>query len=144
MRQSGTVKFFNTTKGFGFITPDEGSKDVFVHVSALERSGIPYLQDGQKVTFESNATQQSARGKLQWVSAEVDVKTRTVKARARIDNPNGNGNGGSLRPATFGKSQIHIETHAAAITVPENAVQWDGRAHRVFIRRDGKTFEIQA
>lgn len=58
MRQSGTVKFFNTTKGFGFITPDEGSKDVFVHVSALERSGIPHLQDGQKVTFETEADRQ--------------------------------------------------------------------------------------
>lgn len=53
MRQTGTVKFFNTSKGFGFITPDGGAKDVFVHVSALERSGIPHLQDGQKVTFET-------------------------------------------------------------------------------------------
>lgn len=53
MRQTGTVKFFNTSKGFGFITPDDGAKDVFVHVSALERSGIPHLQDGQKVSFET-------------------------------------------------------------------------------------------
>lgn len=58
MRQSGTVKFFNTSKGFGFITPDDGAKDVFVHVSALERSGIPYLQDGQKVTFETEPDRQ--------------------------------------------------------------------------------------
>lgn len=53
MRQSGTVKFFNTTKGFGFITPDGASKDVFVHVSALQQSGIPHLNDGQRVTFET-------------------------------------------------------------------------------------------
>ncbi|MCC6982951.1 MAG: cold-shock protein [Bauldia sp.] len=53
MRQTGTVKFFNTSKGFGFITPDGGAKDVFVHVSALERSGIPSLTDGARVSFET-------------------------------------------------------------------------------------------
>ena len=53
MRQSGTVKFFNSAKGFGFITPDGASKDVFVHVSALEKAGIPHLNDGQRVTFET-------------------------------------------------------------------------------------------
>ncbi len=53
MRQTGTVKFFNSSKGFGFITPDGGAKDVFVHISAVERSGLPPLQDGQKVTFET-------------------------------------------------------------------------------------------
>lgn len=58
MRQTGTVKFFNSSKGFGFITPDDGAKDVFVHVSALERSGIPHLQDGQKVTFETEPDRQ--------------------------------------------------------------------------------------
>ncbi len=56
---TGTVKFFNTTKGFGFITPDDGTKDVFVHISAVERSGLGYLTDGQKVSFE---IQQDARG----------------------------------------------------------------------------------
>lgn len=48
----GKVKFFNTTKGFGFIQPDDGSKDVFVHISAVERSGLSSLQEGQKVSFE--------------------------------------------------------------------------------------------
>jgi CspA family cold shock protein len=48
----GTVKFFNTAKGFGFIAPDDGAKDVFVHVSALERAGIPTLNEGDKVSFE--------------------------------------------------------------------------------------------
>lgn len=56
---TGTVKFFNTTRGFGFISPDDGTKDVFVHVSAVERSGLGYLAEGQKVTFE---VQQDARG----------------------------------------------------------------------------------
>ena len=49
---TGTVKFFNTTKGFGFIAPEGGSKDVFVHISALEKSGMRSLNEGQKVSFE--------------------------------------------------------------------------------------------
>ena len=48
----GTVKWFNAQKGFGFIQPDDGSKDVFVHVSAVERSGIGHLAEGQKLTFD--------------------------------------------------------------------------------------------
>lgn len=56
---TGTVKFFNTTKGFGFITPDDGSKDVFVHISAVERSELGYLSEGQTVSFD---VQQEPRG----------------------------------------------------------------------------------
>ncbi len=48
----GTVKFFNSTKGFGFIQPEDGANDVFVHVTAVERAGIPPLVEGQKVSFE--------------------------------------------------------------------------------------------
>jgi CspA family cold shock protein len=48
----GTVKFFNNQKGFGFIAPETGGKDVFVHISAVERSGLSTLNDGQKVSFE--------------------------------------------------------------------------------------------
>jgi CspA family cold shock protein len=48
----GTVKFFNTTKGFGFIQPDDGGKDAFVHISAVERSGLSTLSEGQKVSYE--------------------------------------------------------------------------------------------
>jgi len=48
----GTVKFFNTTKGFGFIAPEEGGKDVFVHISAVERAGLKGLVDGQRVSFD--------------------------------------------------------------------------------------------
>ncbi len=51
MRVSGTVKFFNTQKGFGFIAPEDGSKDVFVHITAIQRSGLEGLSDGDKVSF---------------------------------------------------------------------------------------------
>jgi cold shock protein len=50
--QTGTVKWFDSTKGFGFILPDDGSKDVFVHVSAVHHSGLNSLQEGQKVEYE--------------------------------------------------------------------------------------------
>ncbi len=56
---SGTVKFFNATRGYGFISPDDGSKDVFVHISAVERSGLGQISEGQKLSFE---VQQDARG----------------------------------------------------------------------------------
>ena len=49
---NGTVKWFNTTKGFGFIAPEGGAKDVFVHISAVERAGLTGLADNQKITFD--------------------------------------------------------------------------------------------
>jgi len=49
---TGTVKFFNAAKGFGFIQPEDGSKDVFVHISAVERAGLPGLNENQKVSFD--------------------------------------------------------------------------------------------
>jgi len=52
---NGTVKWFNSTKGFGFIEPEGGKRDVFVHISAVERAGISELKDGQKVTFDVEA-----------------------------------------------------------------------------------------
>lgn len=52
---NGTVKWFNTTKGFGFIAPDDGGKDVFVHISAVERAGLTGLRDDQKVTYDVEA-----------------------------------------------------------------------------------------
>lgn len=60
MSQLGTVKFFNKEKGYGFITPDDGARDVFVHISAVERSGLTALDDGQRVSFE---TQPDPKGK---------------------------------------------------------------------------------
>jgi CspA family cold shock protein len=52
MRQNGTVKFFNTAKGYGFVAPEGGGKDVFVHITAVQRSGIPELTEGTRISFE--------------------------------------------------------------------------------------------
>ena len=60
MRQKGTVKFFNQSKGFGFITPDDGGKDVFVHITAVERSNVGALSQNMRVSFE---TEPDKRGK---------------------------------------------------------------------------------
>jgi CspA family cold shock protein len=57
----GTVKFFNDQKGYGFIQPDDGGKDVFVHVSAVERSGMRGLMEGQKVSFEVETDRRSGK-----------------------------------------------------------------------------------
>ena len=63
---TGTVKWFNTTKGYGFIQPDNGGKDVFVHVSAVERAGLRSLNEGQTLEF----VEREERGKI----AAVDLK----------------------------------------------------------------------
>ncbi len=58
---TGTVKFFNTQRGFGFIEPDDGGKDVFVHVTAVEKAGMPPLEEGQKVSYEVEADERSGK-----------------------------------------------------------------------------------
>jgi cold shock protein len=68
LMSTGTVKWFNAIKGYGFIQPEDGSKDVFVHISAVERSGIGNLREGQKVTFEVERGQQ---GKLSAVNLKA-------------------------------------------------------------------------
>ncbi len=57
----GTVKFFNAQKGFGFIQPDDGSKDVFVHITAVERAGMRGLDEGQKISFEVVADRRTGK-----------------------------------------------------------------------------------
>ena len=59
--EKGTVKFYNDQKGFGFIQPDDGSKDVFVHATALERAGIRGLREGQKVSFDTAEDRRSGK-----------------------------------------------------------------------------------
>ena len=58
---TGTVKWFNGQKGYGFIQPDQGGKDVFVHISAVERSGLRSLADGQKVSYDVEADRRSGK-----------------------------------------------------------------------------------
>ncbi len=58
---TGTVKFYNDQKGFGFIQPDDGGKDVFVHATALERAGIRSLNEGQKVSFDTHVDSRSGK-----------------------------------------------------------------------------------
>jgi len=59
--QVGTVKFYNDQKGYGFIQPDDGSKDVFVHATALERAGMSALHEGQKVSFDTQEDRKSGK-----------------------------------------------------------------------------------
>ena len=66
---NGTVKWFNTAKGFGFIQPDNGGADVFVHISAVERSGLSTLNEGQKVSFEEE--RDPKRGKTSAVNIKA-------------------------------------------------------------------------
>ncbi|MCC6206216.1 MAG: cold-shock protein [Hyphomicrobiales bacterium] len=66
---TGTVKFFNTTKGFGFISPDAGGADVFVHISAVERAGMRSLAEGQKVNFDVEQDRRSGKSAATNLSA---------------------------------------------------------------------------
>lgn len=65
----GTVKFFNTQKGFGFIAPDQGGPDMFVHVSALERSGMRSLMEGQKVTYTTAIDKRKGKEAVDMIAA---------------------------------------------------------------------------
>ena len=66
--QTGTVKFFNTTKGFGFIAPESGGGDVFVHISALQRSGLDSINEGDKVQFNTAVNQRSGKTAVDSIS----------------------------------------------------------------------------
>ena len=66
---TGTVKWFNSTKGFGFIQPDDGGQDIFVHISAVERSGLGTLNEGQKVNFEIAQDRRTGRSAAENLSA---------------------------------------------------------------------------
>lgn len=68
--QKGTVKFYNDQKGYGFIKPDAGGKDVFVHATALQRSGMTGLSEGQKVSFETGEDRRTGKVAVTEISAE--------------------------------------------------------------------------
>jgi CspA family cold shock protein len=65
----GTVKWFNNQKGFGFIQPDDGGKDVFVHISAVERAGLSTLNEGQKISFEVVANRRTGKSSAENLQA---------------------------------------------------------------------------
>lgn len=67
---TGTVKFYNEQRGYGFIQPEDGQKDVFVHATALERAGIHSLREGQKVRFETAIDQRSGKTAVSTIEAE--------------------------------------------------------------------------
>jgi CspA family cold shock protein len=83
---SGTVKFFNAAKGFGFIAPDEGGSDIFVHVSAVERSGLRELNEGDRVSFEVEEDRRS--GKLAAIDLRV-TGTGGAPSRRPAERPRG-------------------------------------------------------
>ncbi|KRE11630.1 cold-shock protein [Bosea sp. Root483D1] len=67
---TGTVKWFNSTKGFGFIQPDDGGQDVFVHISAVERAGLRDLQEGQAISYEIVADKRSGKSSAENLKAK--------------------------------------------------------------------------
>ncbi len=80
---TGTVKWFNATKGFGFIQPDDGGNDVFVHISAVERAGMGSLNEGQKLSFEAKVD--SMRGKTS--AGKSSRRLTPIEARFPADVP---------------------------------------------------------
>jgi small subunit ribosomal protein S21 len=86
---TGTVKWFNPTKGYGFIQPQDGSKDVFVHISAVERAGLSSLNEGQVVEYElvSNRGKQAAENlKMRWPRHPSSTAWRRVQRQQQIGN----------------------------------------------------------
>src|SRR5579864_23203 len=108
---SGVVKFFNSAKGFGFIAPEGGGADIFVHVSAVERSGLDGLTEGDVVNYEVEPDRRS--GKPAAVSLEVTGKTdvpprppRPGPPRSFERRPPSDGRGGSFREAVGAGSGV--------------------------------------
>ena len=119
---TGVVKWFNGTKGFGFIQPDEGGADVFVHISAVERAGMGTLNEGQKVAFELERDQRSGKmsaGQLQSVLDGGRLQACTKLRRA----------GDS--PARFFVCRVILMLRGEARPRRKEALYGQGRAHRI-------------
>ncbi len=82
MRQNGTVKFFNQAKGYGFVSPENGGKDVFVHITAVQRSGIPELSEGLKISFEVQEDQRAAAPRPS-ICSSSDGRTEAAALRGQ-------------------------------------------------------------
>jgi cobalt-zinc-cadmium efflux system membrane fusion protein len=117
-----------------FILADPSQLWIQLDVRQEDAGGLAL---GQEVEFRADSTGQSAVGKLTWISAEVDPKTRTVRARAQLENE---GTGADLlRPATWGTATVRIRSQPA-VTVPDGAIQFDGKGHLLFVQAGTRTF----
>jgi CspA family cold shock protein len=126
---TGTVKFFNQAKGFGFIAPDDGGSDVFVHVSAIERSGLDGLNDGDQVAFELEQDRRS--GKLAAVDLQVIAAAAPAPRRDRF----------GARPGGYGQPPRDAAPHGGDRTPAgpgSGVVKWFNPAKGFgFIQPDG-------
>jgi CspA family cold shock protein len=89
---TGTVKWFNPTKGYGFIQPDSGGKDVFVHISAVEKAGLSSLNEGAKVSYEEKQPWQDVRRKSESRIESIPSARRRRSAGIRANIPTARGN----------------------------------------------------
>ena len=112
---TGTVKFFNATKGFGFIAPDDGGADVFVHVSALERSGVSGLDEGDQVSFQVEQDRRS--GKL----AAVDLQVTGRGSGGRPRSSERPASGGFQRSQGQGQGQGRFDRQPRPAREPAQA-----------------------
>ena len=83
----GTVKWFNATKGFGFIQPDDGGQDVFVHISAVERAGLGTLREGQKISYEIVADRRSGKSAADNLRAAGGPRRASPARLAKMSRP---------------------------------------------------------
>ena len=136
---SGTVKWFNTAKGFGFIQPDDGGSDVFVHISAVEQAGLRGLNEGDLVNFELEQDRRS--GKL-----SAGQKTRVSLAKALVNNPDVlllDEPTASLDPDTADWVRGHLEQycrgrHATVLLASHNMSEVERLCERVIIMKRGR------
>src|SRR5436853_390148 len=80
---TGTVKWFNEQKGYGFIQPDQGGKDVFVHISAVERSGLPGLREGQKISYEVEAAREARAAEREAARVKAEEAERVARVERK-------------------------------------------------------------
>src|SRR6056297_2189667 len=116
---TGTVKWFNTTKGFGFIQPDEGGKDVFVHISAVERSGLTGLADDQKVTYDLETGRDGRQS-----ATNLSLALRQGRGRrtaARTSSPTAN--------VLTIRGRSPVPPHSPGRSSPPSRHPWGARAH---------------
>jgi membrane fusion protein, heavy metal efflux system len=121
-----------TTKEPQFTVADVSRLMVLLNLRVEDANRVAV---GQEVAFRPDGSKDEARGPLDFVSAEVDEKTRTVRARATVPNPEGR-----LRPRTFGTGRVLVKPIPKAVAVPDAAVQWEGKAAMVFVRQSGTEY----